>query len=138
MSSRTVFILSASSDIGRALTDRYLSTGATVIGTYRSACALDEYRGHPHMHILPLDLAQPERFPEIAKYLHDRGLQWDLFVASNGTMEPIGPFLEVDGESWQDAVCANALAPCRLVQVLYPLRRPSQINSVAFFAGALR
>jgi NAD(P)-dependent dehydrogenase (short-subunit alcohol dehydrogenase family) len=50
-------------------------------------------------------------------------------------MEPIGPFLDVDSEAWQDAICANALAPCRLVQSLYPLRRPGQISSVAFFAG---
>jgi NAD(P)-dependent dehydrogenase (short-subunit alcohol dehydrogenase family) len=133
--SRTIFILGASSDIGRDLMERYLSAGAEVIGTHRRPGALDAYRGNPRAHVLPFDLAGEGASGRIVEYLQARNLRWDLFVAANGTMEPIGPFLEIDGAAWQDSIATNAMAPCRLVQALYPLRKAGQVNSVAFFAG---
>lgn len=135
MTQRTVFILSASSDIGRALMTRYLDLGVTVIGTYRRDSGLEALRDHDGAHLLPLDLARTETFDGVAGYMKEHGLSWDLFIASNGTMEPIGPFLGLDGAAWQDSISSNALAPCRLLQALYPLRRDGRINDVAFFAG---
>ncbi|HEU0072178.1 MAG TPA: SDR family NAD(P)-dependent oxidoreductase [Alphaproteobacteria bacterium] len=132
---RTVFILSASSDIGRDLMERYLAQGCEVIGTYRQPSALDSFRGRAGAHVLPLDLAKPEDFAAAAGYMRDNRLRWDLFVASNGTMEPIGPFLQLDGAAWEASISSNAMAPCRLLQALYPLRREGQINTAAFFAG---
>lgn len=135
MTDKTVFILSASSDIGLALMRRYLDEGATVVGTYRSKGALDEFRDHPKAHVIELDVEQPDRFAEVVALFKARKLRWDLFIASNGTMEPIGPFLDLDGKAWQNSIESNALLPCRLLKELYPCRREEQINSVAFFAG---
>lgn len=135
MTQRTVFILSASSDIGHALMARYLDRGATVVGTYRRDGGLDAFRDRPGAHLLPLDLTQPDSFAGIAHYMKEHELAWDLFIASNGTMEPIGPFLGLDGGAWQASIDSNALAPCRLLQALYPLRQGGRVNDVAFFAG---
>jgi NAD(P)-dependent dehydrogenase (short-subunit alcohol dehydrogenase family) len=132
---RTVIILSASSDIGQALAARYLAAGATVVGTYRSDGAMGAFASHPRAHLFRLDLNEPQCFSHLAEALRQRGLSWDLFVASNGTMEPIGPFLEVDGEAWQNTICANALLPCRLLQSIYPLRRVDRTCTAVFFAG---
>lgn len=132
---RTVFILSASSDIGLHLMDRYLAEGCVVIGTYRRPHALDKYLTHPRAHVLPLDLDEPQCIDEALKFMRNKNLTWDLFIASNGTMEPIGPFMDLDGAAWQQSITTNALMPSRLLKALYPLRRPGQVSSAAFFAG---
>ncbi len=134
-SHRTVFILSASSDIGLHLMDRYLAEGCVVIGTYRRPHALDKYLTHPRAHVLPLDLDEPQCIDEALKFMRNKNLTWDLFIASNGTMEPIGPFMDLDGAAWQQSITTNALMPSRLLKALYPLRRPGQVSSAAFFAG---
>jgi NAD(P)-dependent dehydrogenase (short-subunit alcohol dehydrogenase family) len=134
-SARTVFILGASSDIGVNLMRRYLSGGATVIGTYRRAGALDEFSAHPEAHLLELDVERPEAFDGIAQTLAAQDLRWDTFIALNGTMEPIGPFLDIDGAAWQRSICANAILPCRLLKALYPYRHVGRMSSAVFFAG---
>ena len=132
---RIILILSASSDIGHALMRRYLDQGATVIGTYRRHGALDEFAGHKRAHLIELDLERAGDITRMVERVAALGLRWDLFIASNATMEPIGPFLSLDGEAWQRSICANAMLPCRLLQAIYPLRRPGRTNAVAFFAG---
>jgi NAD(P)-dependent dehydrogenase (short-subunit alcohol dehydrogenase family) len=132
---RTVIIVSASSDIGTALVERYLAAGCAVVGTYRQMGGLEAFRSNPDLTLLPLDLSEPVSFCGIAGELRRRGLTWDLLILANGTMEPIGPFLGLDGNRWVESINVNALMPCLLLQTLYPLRRPGRIADVAFFAG---
>ena len=96
---RTVIILSASSDIGQALTARYLAAGATVVGTYRAIGAVDAFASHPRAHMVRLDLNEPQDFARFSGTLRERGLSWDLFIASNGTMEPIGKLISIDNHA---------------------------------------
>jgi NAD(P)-dependent dehydrogenase (short-subunit alcohol dehydrogenase family) len=132
---RTIFILSASSDIGHALIERYLAAGCRIVGTYRQPASLAAYLDHPDVLLLPLELADPHQASAVAEEMKRRGLQWDLFVAANATMEPIGRFLEIGGEEWVRSIEVNALMPCLVLKQLYPLRRPGRVNDVAFFAG---
>jgi NAD(P)-dependent dehydrogenase (short-subunit alcohol dehydrogenase family) len=134
-SQRTIFILSASSDIGRYLMDRYLAEGCVVIGTHRRQGALDAYIGHPRAHTLRLDLDDQGCLDQIQDFSREKNVSWDLFIAANATMEPIGPFMKLDSAQWQQSITTNALMPCRLVKALYPFRQPNRVNSVIFFAG---
>lgn len=135
MPERTVFILGASSDIGIDLMDRYLAKGCVVIGTYRSIGGLSRFQRHPDAHLVHLDLDDDSSFSAAIDLMASKQLTWDLFIAANGTMEPIGPFMSIDGLAWERSIGSNALAPCRLLQALYPYRHPGKINDVAFFAG---
>jgi NAD(P)-dependent dehydrogenase (short-subunit alcohol dehydrogenase family) len=132
---RTIFVLSASSDIGRALVERYLAAGWRVLGTYRQVGPLEAWRNHPDLLLLPLELSDPDQASAIVEEMGRRGLQWDLFIAANATMEPIGRFMDIGGSDWVRAIEVNALMPCLVLKQLYPLRRPGRINDVAFFAG---
>ncbi|MEQ9560278.1 MAG: SDR family NAD(P)-dependent oxidoreductase [Rhodospirillales bacterium] len=132
---RTIFILSASSGIGQALMERYLAAGDTVIGTCRMAGALDAFADHPRAITLELDLNDPDMLNTAAATFAERGLAWDVFIACNGTMEPIGPFMTLDGADWQQTICTNALLPCRLLQALYPHRRADGVATAVFMAG---
>lgn len=115
--------------------DRYLADGNTVIGTYRREARLEQYRNFSKVHLLPLDLNFPDSFSSVVEYLIREDLRWDVFIASNGTMEPIGPFMQLDDKIWQDSIISNAIAPCRLLKALYPLRKLGKINDAVFFAG---
>ena len=112
----SVFILSASSDIGQNLMERYLESGATVIGTYRKPGSLDRFEDHPRAHLLALDLNDPKVIDKTVNFMTSEGLEWDLFIAANATMEPIGLFTEIDGQQRQESIISNSLVPCRGVQ----------------------
>jgi NAD(P)-dependent dehydrogenase (short-subunit alcohol dehydrogenase family) len=132
---RTIFILSASSDIGHALVERYLRAGCQVVGTYRQLASLDAYLDHPDVLLLPLELGDPHQVSAAADEMRRRDLHWDLFIAANATMEPIGRFLEIGGSEWIRSIEVNALMPCLVLKQIYPLRRSGRVNDVAFFAG---
>ncbi|MEQ9111064.1 MAG: SDR family NAD(P)-dependent oxidoreductase [Rhodospirillaceae bacterium] len=131
----SVFILSASSDIGQNLMERYLESGATVIGTYRKPGSLDRFEDHPRAHLLALDLNDPKVIDKTVNFMTSEGLEWDLFIAANATMEPIGLFTEIDGQQWQESIISNSLVPCRVVQALYPFAQNDELSSVCFMAG---
>lgn len=135
MTKKTVIILSASSDIGRSLMIQYLAAGYNVVGTYRTMGLLEELKDNPNAFLFQLDLSKSGDFSKFYSYLQELNIRWDQFIASNGTMEPIGPFFEVDGEKWQEAICINALMPCRLLKEIYPLRSVSATPSACFMAG---
>lgn len=59
---------------------------------------------------------------------------WDLIVCCYGSMEPVGPWHEVEADAWEGAFRANLFLPVRQVRQLYPHRRPGA--SVCFFSGA--
>jgi len=132
---RTIFLLSASADIGQALMERYLTRGDTVIATYRNPDSLDAFRGRPNVHFLPLDLSDEAQIPSVADYMKQHSLTWDVFVACNGTMEPIGNFFDLDMSEWSRSIGVNALRPAHVLQMLYPFRRAGGVSHVAFFAG---
>lgn len=128
---RTVVLLSGNSGVGAALLDFYLADGAQVIATHRAPDALATYDDDPRVETLRLDLNDPASLAAAGDALADR--PWDLFVAANGTMEPIGPALEVDAHAWRASIAANALAPVELLQRMRPAARENA--AVAFMAG---
>jgi NAD(P)-dependent dehydrogenase (short-subunit alcohol dehydrogenase family) len=132
---KTVFLLGASSDIGGALMRAYLDEGHTVVGTHRRAGALSEFVGHPRAIVLQIDLDAPTASQIAVQALAERELVWDVFIAANGTMEPIGPFMGIDGLDWQNTIVSNSIAPCRVLQALYRLRNTAGDCAAVFMAG---
>lgn len=63
------------------------------------------------------------------------GLEWDLFISTVGTMEPIGPWASLDFDAWEHSVMVNSLAQLRVLHGLYPHRRAAGVVHAAFFAG---
>ncbi len=135
MKRRTIFILGASSDIGKALMRAYLDEGHSVVGTHRRPGALVEFATHPLATVLQVDLDASNSPQTVFEALEARNLSWDYFVAATGTMEPIGPFMDLDGMAWQNGIVSNAIAPCRVLQAIYPLRRFGQECAAVFMAG---
>ena len=132
---KTIFILSASSDIGLNLMEMYLNSGASVIGTYRNKRSIQKFDNHPKAHLIEVDLHRTSDIAKIGRFMSKNQLEWDLFIASNGTMEPIGPFMQIEDQKWQESININALIPIRILKTIYPHRNRAITASACFFAG---
>jgi len=132
---RTVFLLGATSDIGRDLARRFTSDGARVIGTYRNEAAAEPLRHCPGLDLVRCDLSNPDEFPEVRSAFQRFSRPWDVWISAVGTMEPIGPFFDVGFQEWASSVGINALAPLRLLHGMHPFRRRDRTCHVGFFAG---
>jgi NAD(P)-dependent dehydrogenase (short-subunit alcohol dehydrogenase family) len=128
---RSVFIAGLSSDIGRALAARFLAQDATVVGTRRSGGA--EVEGCLS---IECDIASEKSLSTVAAtYGTAGGAPWDLYVSSIGTLDPIGPFFDVDAARWHESVEVNCLRQLELLKTMHPFRKRGMAH-VAFFAGA--
>ena len=133
ISRKLVFILGLSSDIGRALSERYLRDGCRVVGTYRQKIAFADATGR--LHLLPCDVGSPESIRQAIAAYDELREPWDIFISAVGTEEPIGPFFDCDFDAWERSVIVNSTAQLRVLHALYSRRRPGQIVQAVFFAG---
>jgi NAD(P)-dependent dehydrogenase (short-subunit alcohol dehydrogenase family) len=133
--SGTVFILSVSADIGRALAILYADHGWTVIGTYRDQSGIGNLKERESIHLLPCDVGDPKSVRQMVATYAALGMPWNLFVSAVGVMEPIGPWVSLDFDAWERSVITNSLGQLRVLHGLYPHRRQSQEAHAAFFAG---
>ncbi len=134
-SSRTIIILSVSSDIGGFLAQKYLDQGHTVIGTYRSREHLSKFLEHPRCHLFALDIHDHQALKSFAAQVKALGKPWDAFISCVGHPLPMTPFFATDIDEWQASFEVNALDQLRAVHALYPHRRSGSMADVVFFAG---
>ncbi len=130
--SKTVVIISVSSDIGNYLAKQYLARGWKVIGTYRQEKNLQGLDSK-NKDFCKLDISQPRQINNFILYLRRRQVRWDRLICSVGSLLPAQDFFECDFDQWQDSLLVNAIAPLRLVHGLFPLR--NRQARVVFFAG---
>jgi len=130
--SKTVVILSVSSDIGNFLANQYLARGWRVIGTYRQKKNLKGLDGKK-ADLFKLDITNPKQIKAFITYLKRRQVRWDRLICLTGCLLPARDFFECDFEQWQNSLFVNAIGPLRLVHGLYPLGNSRA--QVVFFAG---
>lgn len=135
MRPQTVFILSASSDIGRELARLYADAGWTVVGTFRNRAGVAVLEGDPRIHLLSCDVSSPDSVASMAQTYGQLACPWDLFVSSVGMLDPIGRFFALDFDAWERSVIVNSTAQLRALHALHPYRRRDGVAHVAFFAG---
>jgi NAD(P)-dependent dehydrogenase (short-subunit alcohol dehydrogenase family) len=132
----TVFILSASSDIGLALAKRYLNQGCRVLGTYMSSEHLIRgIRDKKDCHLFYCDITSKE---SVAKLLEDVGglqYRWDVFISCVSRPQPLTAFFQGNFDSWSESIHVNVIEQLRVLHGLYPLRNKKKVCDVAFFAG---
>lgn len=127
----SVFVAGISSDIGRELAARLSAEGVTVVGTHRAKGA-----SVPGTRSIECDIASPDSLASVAAAYNSIGCApWNLYVSSIGTLDPIGPFFDVDSDAWRQSVEVNCVRQLELLKTMYPLRQKGMAH-VAFFAGA--
>ena len=134
-SSKTAIVLGVTADIGGHLARRLIVDGWEVIGIGRTAARLHGLDKVPQLRVYQCAIADRNDVTRLTDEFRANGLQWDLFVSSIGTTEPIGSFFELDFDDWEKSIAINFLAQMRALRAFWPLRRSEQIVDIMFLAG---
>jgi NAD(P)-dependent dehydrogenase (short-subunit alcohol dehydrogenase family) len=134
---RIAIVVSTSSDIGTAMSRRWLSRGWTVAGTYRTRTPAVVDLEEAGAELVVCDLADPRSVVRAAVEIRSRVPRWDVLVMCPGTQEPVGPFADCDFEAWRKSIDVNFIAQMQFVQELLRSRRLGRGHGpcVLFFAG---
>jgi NAD(P)-dependent dehydrogenase (short-subunit alcohol dehydrogenase family) len=133
---KNIVIIGASSDIGKAVTERFLEDGFSVVGTYRNLEQTSRLFDKSNLHLYPCDLRWTTSILEFTNRFNELSIKWDLLLFCVGVLTPIGEFFGCDFEEWAESVEANAISQLRILHTLYPYRKPKA--SVIFFGGGHR
>ena len=134
---RSAIIISASSDIGTAMSRRWLARGWNVFGTYRTRSqAVEELQGHG-VKLVYCDLSDSQSVRDACCSLGTLCSAWDILVMCPGTQDPVGAFIECNFDEWEKSVKVNFTSQMRIIHELLPSRC---VNSalepcVLLFAG---
>ena len=134
---RSAIIISASSDIGTAMSQRRVARGWDTFGTYRTRSqAVDELENEG-IKLVYCDLSDLTSIRDACSNLRVLCPQWDVLVMCPGTQDPVGPFVECGFDEWEESVRVNFTSRMRIIHELLPSRR---VNStlgpcVLLFAG---
>lgn len=132
---KTAIVLGVTADIGRHLAERLIAHGWKVIGIGRSSSRLQEFQAVPNLQLHQCAITDSGEVACLAQKLRAAGLQWDLFISSVGTTEPIGRFFEIDFDEWERSIKINFIAQMRALSALWPMRRPEKIIDIMLMAG---
>ena len=131
-------VISASSDIGTAISKAWRSKGWNVYGTYRTPSPqLDDLR-RLGIELVCCDLVNLDSLYSAMESLERMCPQWDILVLAPGNVEPIGLFTETDFSAWEEGIQLNLLRQLRIVHRLLPTRNLKTAlpePAVLFFAG---
>lgn len=134
---RSAIIISASSDIGTAISRRWLTRGWNVFGTYRTMSqTVDELHSYG-VELVDCDLSDPTSIRKACSNLRTLCPQWDVLVMCPGTQEPVGAYIECNFDEWEESVRVNFTSQMRIIHELLPSRRVNSVLGpcVLLFAG---
>ena len=134
---RSAIVISASSDIGTAVCERWVTRGWNVVGTYRTPSDSVRELRKLGVELVHCDLAVPGFVSQTCAQLINLSPRWDVLVLCPGKQEPIGAFHQCDFDQWEESVMVNFTSQMRLIHAFLPYRRidENQMPCVLLFAG---
>jgi NAD(P)-dependent dehydrogenase (short-subunit alcohol dehydrogenase family) len=122
---------------GRAIAERLLQAGATVIITARNAPEKETDK----IHFIPSDLSKAEGTQKVVSEVLSKYGRLDILVNNLGSSTtPAGGFIALSDEDWESTLQANLLAPVRLDRGFLPQmleRKSGVIIHIASIQGKL-
>lgn len=118
-------VTGANRGLGLALAEALLARGAHVVAACRHPGKANELNrlagGHPgHLHLLPLDVADPKSVEAFARELPLVVDGIDLLVNNAGVLHSGERFGKVEARQLEDSFRTNAMGPFLLAQALAP------------------
>jgi NAD(P)-dependent dehydrogenase (short-subunit alcohol dehydrogenase family) len=130
---RSAIIISASSDIGNAMSRRWLARGWNMFGTYRTKNQTVDELNSQGMGLIHCNLLSVKSIHDARSVLRALCPQWDVLALCPGTLDPIGTFAECNFDEWEESVKVNLISQMHIVHELLPFRCTNA--TVLFFAG---
>ena len=117
LSGKIALVTGGTKGTGKAIADRLLNAGATVIVTARNAPQKENNK----LHFIPSDLSTAEGAEKVVSEVLTQYGRLDVLVNNLGSSEtPAGGFAVLTDEHWESTLQANLLAPVRLDRGFLP------------------
>lgn len=137
LSGKIALVTGGTKGAGRAIAERLLNAGATVIITARNA----PEKENDKMHFIPSDLSKAEGSQKVISEILSAYGRLDILVNNLGSSTtPAGGFTALSDEDWESTLQANLLAPVRLDRGFLPQmidRKSGVIIHIASIQGKL-
>jgi NAD(P)-dependent dehydrogenase (short-subunit alcohol dehydrogenase family) len=137
LSGKIALVTGGTKGAGRAIAERLLQAGATVIITARNA----PEKENSSLHFIPADLSTTEGTQKVINEVMYTYGQLDILVNNLGSSTtPAGGFNVLSDEDWESTLKANLLAPVRLDRGFLPQmieRKSGVIIHIASIQGKL-
>jgi NAD(P)-dependent dehydrogenase (short-subunit alcohol dehydrogenase family) len=134
---KSTVVIGASSDIGTAFCEDWVSKGWNVYGTYRTFSPAVRRLEANRCDLVECNLADAASVESACSSLNRRASSWDVLILGPGLQDPVGLFPECDFDEWAESITVNFTSQLRFVHRLLPNRNVSvgQSPTVLFFAG---
>lgn len=117
LSGKIALVTGGTKGAGKAIAERLLQAGATVIVTARSATEKE----NGNLHFIPADLSTAEGTQKVIDEVLSAYERLDILVNNLGSSTtPAGGFTALTDEDWESTLQANLLAPVRLDRGFLP------------------
>lgn len=117
LSGKIALVTGGTKGAGRAIAERLLQAGATVIITARNA----PEKQNNQLHFIPSDLSKAVGTQKVISEVLSAYGRLDILVNNLGSSEtPAGGFAALTNEHWESTLQANLLAPVRLDRGFLP------------------
>lgn len=137
LSGKIALVTGGTKGAGRAIAERLLKAGATVIITARNA----PEKENPDLHFISSDLSKAEDARKLVSKVLSAYGRVDILVNNLGSsVTPAGGFVALTDEDWESTLQANLLASVRLDKGFLPQmieRRNGVIIHIASIQGKL-
>lgn len=137
LSNKIALVTGGTKGAGKAIAERLLQEGATVIITARNKPEEE----NPGMHFIPADLSKPAGTQKVVEEVLAKYGRLDILVNNMGASEtPGGGFAVLTDEDWETSIQTNLLAPVRLDRGFLPQmieRKSGVIIHIASIQGRL-
>jgi uncharacterized oxidoreductase len=138
LSGNTIFITGATSGIGRALAEKLLGLGNTVIISGRRRGQLEAIvAANPGIHAVELDVTDPASIAHVASRLIAEHPDLNVLINNAGIMELDDAAGTIDDARMQAAVATNLMGPIRVTSALIGHLKTRKDAVVAYTTSVL-
>ncbi|TCC89183.1 SDR family oxidoreductase [Pedobacter frigiditerrae] len=117
LSGKIALVTGGTKGTGKAIAERLLKAGATVIITARNA----PEKENSYLHFIPSDLSKAEGAQKVVTEVLEKYGRLDILINNLGSsITPAGGFALLTDEDWESTLQANLLAPVRLDRGFLP------------------
>ncbi|KPE52762.1 SDR family oxidoreductase [Chryseobacterium indologenes] len=137
LSGKIALVTGGTKGAGRAIAERLLHAGATVIITARNT----PEKENSSLHFIPSDLSKAEGAQKVVNEVLTNYGRLDILINNlGGSSTPAGGFAALSDKDWESTLQANLLAPIRLDRGFLPQmidRKTGVIIHIASIQGKL-
>ena len=144
LAGRAAVITDASQGLGRAIAEKFVRAGASVLIAARAQPLLEEVRnelaelagrGGPQVHAIAGDVSDPAACEHLAREAQRLMPGFDILVNNAGVYGPIGTLDEVNWDEWVRALQINLFGTALMCRAVIPVLKARGYGKIVNLSG---